>query len=143
VANSNPVIVEIRRGTGVESWHRGSRDMVETQGTIVEARGDKDQAVFPRSAVKPLQAIALIETGAAQHFRIIDQEIALACASHSGEPMDTRLVSAWLRRCGLAGEDLVCGPHTPLSEDVAQSLLRGGGTPSPFTLIAPGSTPVF
>ncbi len=73
----------------------------------------------------------LIVTGAAKRLGISDQEIALACASHSGEPVHTRLVSAWLRRLGLGEGDLVCGPHSPLSEDAAKSLLRSGQIPGP------------
>lgn len=129
MTKSNPVLVEITRGTGVESRHRGSAVVVNTDGNVLAARGDATRPVFPRSAVKPIQAMPMIETGAADRFEVSDQEIALACASHGGEPLHTRFVSAWLRRLGLGDEDLVCGPHAPLSEDSARSLLRAGETP--------------
>lgn len=125
----NPVLVEITRGTGVESVHRGSAVVAKSDGSVVAAWGDAARPVFPRSAVKPIQAMPMIETGAADHYGVSDQEIALACASHGGEPVHVRLVSAWLRRLGLGDEDLVCGPHAPLSEDAARSQLRAGETP--------------
>ncbi len=128
----NPILVEITRGTAVESCHRGSAVAVKADGGVVAAWGDTGRPVLPRSAVKPLQAVPLIETGAADHFGVNDQEIALACASHSGEPVHTRLISAWLRRLGLESNDLVCGPLAPLSEDAARALVRAGQRPRPI-----------
>lgn len=132
VTKPNPVIVEVTRGTGVESWHSGSAVVVKADGRIVAAWGEFTRSVFPRSAIKPLQALPLIESGAAEHFRVTDQEIALACASHSGEPIHTRLVSAWLRRLGLHATDLVCGPHTPLCDEAAKAVLRDRREPTPI-----------
>lgn len=127
----NPILVEVTRGTRIESWHRGSAVVVNSDGSMVAAWGESRQPVFPRSAVKPLQALLLIETGAAEHFRVTDQEIALACASHSGETIHTDLVSQWLRRLGLSSQALVCGPHAPLCEDTAKAILRAGKAPEP------------
>src|SRR5438132_1156525 len=82
----NPVLVEVLRGTRVESRHRGAAAAVDADGKVALALGDVDRPIFPRSAVKALQALVLLESGAADRFGLADDEIALACASHGGEP---------------------------------------------------------
>src|SRR5690606_37156407 len=69
--------------------------------------------IFPRSALKPLQTVALVESGAAASLGLSDAEIALACASHNGEELHTKAVAAWLARQGLSEEHLGCGAHAP------------------------------
>jgi L-asparaginase II len=96
----------------------------------VAAWGDVDRPVFPRSAVKPIQAIPLLETGAADRFAVTDAELALACASHGGAPEHLRVASHWLNRIGLGPEFLVCGPHPPICEKAAAALSRAGQPPS-------------
>src|ERR1700726_4478086 len=83
---SNPVLVEALRGTLVESRHRGAVAVADADGAMVFAIGDVAAPIFPRSAVKALQALPLVETGAADTYGFGDEELALACASHSGEP---------------------------------------------------------
>src|SRR5438105_5018694 len=83
---SNPVLVEVLRGGLVESRHRGALIVVDADGATVLALGDVAAPVYPRSAVKPIQALPLIESGAADRFGLGDEELALACASHGGEP---------------------------------------------------------
>ena len=95
-----PAAVVVRRGERVESEHRVAYAVVDAAGRLLEAAGDVDRAVFPRSATKPLQALALVESGAADRFAVSPQELALACASHSGEPDQVALVRAWLARLG-------------------------------------------
>jgi L-asparaginase II len=107
----NPVLVEVVRGTAVESRHRGAACVVATDGTVVSSWGDVEAPICPRSALKPLQALALLDTGAADAFDVTDAELALACASHSGEPDHVQRVSAWLSRVGLSEKDLECGTH--------------------------------
>ena len=85
-------------------------------GKLLLALGDVGQPLYPRSSVKPIQALPLVESGAADTFGLGDEEIALACASHSGEPMHTSRVAAWLERLGLGENDLACGPHPPRYE---------------------------
>jgi L-asparaginase II len=68
----NPVMVEATRGERVESRHRGSAAIVDAEGGVVAAWGDTVLPVFPRSAVKPLQALPLLETGAAERFGVSD-----------------------------------------------------------------------
>lgn len=113
-AGTNPVLVEATRGNAVESRHRGAAVIVDVEGQVRAAWGDVEATVFPRSAVKPFQALALVETGAADAFSVTEKELALACASHSGLPMHTEAVAAWLDRLGLAENDLACGPHPPM-----------------------------
>src|SRR5262245_41456826 len=109
----SPVLVEVRRGAMVESRHRGTYAVVDVSGRLVAAGGDIERPVYARSAIKPLQAIVLVETGAAEAFHVTDEEIALACASHAGEPRHVEVVSAWLARVGLGVDDLECGAHLP------------------------------
>ena len=126
-AADNPVLVEVTRGDMVESRHRGAVAALGIDGTVVLAAGDIERPVFARSAIKPLQALALLESGAAEQFQVTDAEIALACASHSGEPAHVEVAGAWLERIGCRVEDLECGSHLPSSRSAAEALLRAGG----------------
>ena len=81
---TNPVVVEATRGDLVESSHRGAGAVVDADGRVVMIFGDADRAVYPRSAVKALQALPLVASGAADRLGLSDKEIALSCASHSG-----------------------------------------------------------
>lgn len=106
---SDPVTVEVRRGGMVESRHRVHAVCADAAGAVVAAWGDEAFPTFPRSAAKPIQALPLLESGAAAAFGLGGEEIALACASHSAEPMHVERVRAWLGRIGLAEADLECG----------------------------------
>src|SRR3954453_7001787 len=99
----NPVLVEVLRGGLVESRHRGAVAVVDADGATVLALGDVARPVFPRSAVKPIQALPLIESGAADRFGFGDQDLALACASHGGEPAHVEVATGMLARAGLDG----------------------------------------
>jgi len=127
--SANPVLVEVTRGPMVESRHRGAVAVVDDSGAVQAHWGDVNAAVYPRSATKPLQAIGLIESGAADAFGLSDSEVALACASHGGEPRHVETVLAWLDRLGLSADDLECGAHWPLNADAAHALAREGGAP--------------
>src|SRR5262245_58515697 len=127
---SNPVLVEVVRGGLIESRHRGSVAVVDADGATVLALGDVAHPVYPRSAVKPLQALPLIESGAADRYGFGDQEIALACASHGGEPAHVEMASRMLARGGLAADALECGAHWPSHQPSSQALVRSGGAPS-------------
>jgi L-asparaginase II len=125
-----PILVEIVRGELVESFHRGSVAIVDAAGKIVRSLGDVDRLVYPRSALKPIQALPLIETGAADGFDLGPEEVALACASHRGEPAQVEKVAAWLARIGLGEADLECGIQPPRHAPSLEALLRAAGTPS-------------
>jgi L-asparaginase II len=123
---ANPVLIQLTRGDMVESDHRGAAAVVDGEGRIVAAWGDIGRPVYPRSAIKPVQALALIETGAADAFAVGPAEIALACASHNGERTHVEAVAAWLGRMGLDESDLECGAHMPLGAAAGAGLLRAG-----------------
>ena len=106
---ANPVLAEVTRGDTVESRHRGAFAVVDAAGGVALSAGNIERVVYARSAIKPIQALALIETGAAAAHALGDREIALACASHNGEPCHVDAVRAWLDRLGLGEKDLVCG----------------------------------
>lgn len=127
---ANPILVEVTRGPIVESRHRGSAAIVDVTGKVAGSWGDHTAAVYPRSAIKPLQAILLVETGAAEAFGLGDAEIALACASHGGEPRHTETVAAWLGKIGLSGEDLECGAHWPMHDGTTRAMAKAGEAPT-------------
>ncbi|NQU56977.1 MAG: asparaginase [Rhodospirillales bacterium] len=120
----NPVLVEVTRGDGVESRHRGAIAIVNSTGHVIRSWGDIGAPVLPRSAIKSMQALALIETGAADHFDISDAELAIACASHSSEPEHLSVVEAWLARMNLSSADLECGSTGSIEETVNADLIR-------------------
>lgn len=127
---TNPVLVEVTRGELIESVHRGAVAIVDADGQVRAALGDIDAMVYPRSSLKPIQALLLIETGSADRFGLSDEHVALACASHSGEAMHTRLVAKWLDHIGLSEADLACGPHPPRHEPTWQAMLSRGENPT-------------
>ncbi|MEM8743378.1 MAG: asparaginase [Pseudomonadota bacterium] len=129
---SNPVLVQLTRGHQVESMHRGAVCIVDADGASVLELGDVQAAVFPRSAIKVLQALALVETGAADAIGLTDQELALTCSSHNGEPMHVEAARGILAKCGLSPDALACGTHWPLDPDAAHALAASGEQPGPL-----------
>jgi L-asparaginase II len=127
---SNPVLVEAVRAGRVESRHRGAVAVMDADGKSVLAVGDVAQSIYPRSAVKALQALPLVESGAAARYGYGDQELALACASHGGEPDHVAVAERMLARAGLDAAALECGPHWPVHPPALQALARAGGSAS-------------
>jgi L-asparaginase II len=125
--NANPVLVEATRGAMVESRHRGAFAVVDVEGRVIASAGDTERPIYARSAIKPLQAIPLVESGAAEAFGLGDAEIALACASHRGEPRHVETVTAWLARIGCSVADLECGAHLPSNPAALAELLGARG----------------
>ena len=119
-------MVEVWRGELVESVHHGVAAVANAAGEIVEGWGDTSLVTYPRSALKPIQAIALVETGAYAARGLTSKHLALACASHRGEPFHTDLVSAWLNALGLTQNALACGPDRPYDEASAVAAIRAG-----------------
>ena len=128
----NPVLVEVTRGAQVESRHCGAVAVLDAAGGVVFRAGDIDQPVFPRSAVKAFQALPLIESGAADRWALSDAEIALACASHSGEPVHVAAAQAMLARAGRGETCLECGAHWPYDAAAARTLAAAGRVPGPL-----------
>jgi L-asparaginase II len=100
--------------------------IAEPGGAVLHAQGDVETPVFPRSSLKPFQAVMLVESGAADAFGLGDAELALACASHNGEPQHVELVEHWLERIGFDSAALACGGHAPLYGPAAADLIRAG-----------------
>ena len=126
----HPVTVEVSRGGIVESQHRGSLAIVDRSGKVQGAWGDIKQPVYPRSANKALQALAMMESGAAEKFGFSDAEIALACSSHGGEEMHTLGAASMLAKAGLSVDDLECGTHWPTHEDTLLKMAAKSEAPS-------------
>ena len=127
---ANPVVVEAMRGGLVESTHRGAGAVVDADGRVVMAFGDAERPVYPRSAVKALQALPLVECGAADRFGLTDKEVALSCASHSGSDDHVATARSMLAKAGYDEQALECGAHWPLGEDEARALARSGRRPT-------------
>ncbi|MBL8590554.1 MAG: asparaginase [Methylobacteriaceae bacterium] len=127
---TGPVLVEATRGGQVESRHRGAVCVADAGGRRVLALGDVDTPVFPRSAVKALQALPLIESGAADKFGLDQAEIALACASHSGKAAHVASAASMLAKAGRSVADLECGAHWPIAEAAQRQLAREGREPT-------------
>jgi len=127
---SNPVAVEVLRGGHVESAHRGAVAVSDADGRLLLEFGDVSQPVFPRSAVKSIQALPLIESGAADALGFGDRELALACASHRGEEAHVDMARSMLASVGRDEVALECGSHWPNNPAAGVALARRGGSPT-------------
>jgi len=122
----NPIVVRVRRGGVVESVHRGAWALVDLAGEVLAGAGSSAAPFFARSSIKSLQALPLVETGAAERFGLSPSELALTVASHGGEEIHTARVAALLARIGLSERDLACGAHPP-SDAAARARLEAEG----------------
>ena len=122
------VRVEVTRGGVVESVHDVDVAVV-TDGRRVARAGDPDRVMFVRSAVKPLQALPLVEDGVMERFGLGAAALALACASHNGEPRHVEVARSMLERIGLTEAALACGPHPPFDGAAARTLRVRGEEP--------------
>ncbi len=113
-----PLAVLVRRSDRIESHHRVRYAIAGADGALLAGGGDADAEIFPRSAIKPLQAIPLVESGAADRFGLMDAELALACASHSGEPRHTE--------AGCSGS--AAPPPTSAAEPISRTTQRPRAT---------------
>lgn len=127
---SDPVLVEVLRGDSVECVHRGAAVVCDTAGRVVFSIGDVARAVYPRSAIKVLQALPLVESGAADRYGFGAAELALACSSHGGEERHVATAAGMLAKAGLGEPDLECGTHWPSGAAATHALARSGGKPS-------------
>ena len=127
---SNPVIAEVMRGGIVESRHTGAFAVVNGDGKIMRSDGDFASPIFPRSAIKAFQCAAMIEGGAAEHFGFTDEDIALACSSHNGEPAHVMVARAMLQKAHTTEGSYECGVQWPSRIDAQRELARKGEEPS-------------
>ena len=123
---SYELLVEVTRGQTVESRHLGSAVVCDYRGNVVKSWGDINGLVFPRSALKPMLAIHLIESGASDFYSLSDAELTIACASHQGENMHQDIVESWLKRIGLTEQNLSCGEEFPEHFESTKQLLVSG-----------------
>ena len=131
VSVRSPLTVNVTRGDMVESRHLVNAVVTDATGKVVNSWGEIEEPVYLRSAIKPVQAIPLIESGAADAFSLSDKELSLACASHTGETVHVVTVTAWLDRIGLSVDDLECGSHWPTYRPAERALAAAGETPTP------------
>ncbi|MCP4923126.1 MAG: asparaginase, partial [bacterium] len=128
----NPVLVENVRGDWVENHHRGAAIIMDQKGDVIAEWGDVEIPVYARSSIKPLQAIALLESGAIEKYGITPEEIVLACASHTGEDVHVDSVAKWLGQLGINQDSLGCGAVRPSNRKAHKLLLCSNGAPTPL-----------
>ena len=122
-------LAEIWRGEFLESVHLGHAVICNGAGEIVQAWGNADEIVLPRSSSKMLQGIPLITSGAADAAGLNTEQLALACASHQGAAIHTDRVSAWLNDLGLCDDDMRCGPQMPSDNPAKTELIKTDASP--------------
>lgn len=127
---SNPVLVEVTRGEMVESRHRGMVVVVDGDGKVVFSAGETEAAVFPRSSCKAMQALPLMESGAADAYGFGNKELALACSSHSGEEAHAALARTMLAAAGRDEATLECGAHWSFQQPVLIEQAGRGSKPT-------------
>jgi L-asparaginase II len=121
-------LVEVTRGNDVESIHFGSVAVVDTQGDLLYQAGAPDFLTFTRSTIKPFQAAPFLRAGGPARFGFTSREVALLCASHSGEPMHTEAVQSMLHKAGCDKHHLRCGCHEPIVYTVTDTAPPAGET---------------
>lgn len=126
----NPILVDVMRGSAVESTHRGAIAVIDDDGAVLASLGDIERPIFPRSAVKVLQALPLVASGAADQLGLSDEELAIACASHGGEEIHAKTAARMLAKAGFDAGSLECGAHWPYFEAAARALAARGEQPS-------------
>ncbi len=122
-------MIELWRGGMLESAHAGHAVICDDRGEVVEAWGDPEAVIFPRSSCKMIQALPLVESGAADRFGLGSAELALSCASHNGAHVHTGAVGRWLSGLGLGEADLRCGPQMPDDPEARKELICSEGAP--------------
>lgn len=131
MANAVPM-VELWRGELLESTHQGHAVICNGQGEITAAWGDPGRVIFPRSSCKMLQALPLVESGAADAVGLTPAQLALSCASHQGAALHVGAVRDWLTGLGLAESDLRCGSHEPYDRAERDRLIRAEEGPCQY-----------
>lgn len=122
-------MVELWRGGMLESAHAGHAVICDERGEVIEAWGNPRALIYPRSSCKMIQALPLIETGAAEAAGLTDRHLALSCASHQGAALHTHMVEDWLRTLDMAEADLRCGAHEPMDREERDRLIRAEEAP--------------
>ena len=124
------IAATLYRGDVIENTHAAHVAVVDARGRLLHSFGDPYRVTLPRSAAKPAQALAIIETGALERFGFTDEDLALMCASHSSEPRHIERARAMLAKAQAQESDLRCGGHPPISEAVYRDWIRRDFTPT-------------
>jgi L-asparaginase II len=122
-------LAEVWRGPFLESAHLGHAVVCDATGDIVHAWGEPSAVVLPRSSSKMIQALPLIESGAADAHSLTTEHLALACASHQGAAIHTQKVGAWMDHIGCSEDDFCCGPEEPRDRDMLEAMIRAYQSP--------------
>ena len=125
-----PIDLVVTRGNAEESLHRVHALVIKSGGAVEAKWGNSDLSLFPRSAIKIIQAVPIVQKKLHEKYALDSADLALACASHHGEAYHTERVSAWLQKLSLQEKDLECGVHAPYDEETFHKMLRAGGAPS-------------
>ena len=127
---SNAVdLVELWRGGRLESVHQGHAVVVDDTGDVVQSWGDPTHVTYPRSSAKMLQALPMVESGVADRFGLTTEQLALACASHSGAAIHTDRAQAWLKDLGMDDDAFQCGPQWPADIPSRNGLVKDDSSP--------------
>ncbi|MBY7144332.1 asparaginase [Virgibacillus sp. NKC19-3] len=124
--------IQVYRGNYVESAHDVHIAVVSGKGDLLAYYGEPDRLTFARSSMKPFQALPIVESGAMDTYHLTEQELALFCASHSGEPVHRNTVAQVLQKINLEEGHLQCGTHIPTDIDSYNQLIKDGGALSPY-----------
>jgi L-asparaginase II len=131
-ASSCVPVVEVTRGDIVESIHYGGFVVVDSSGKIFGSLGAQDLLSYPRSSMKPFQALPFIERGGDEAFGFTDQEIAILCASHAGTDLHVSVLKGMHQKVGIVEDDLRCGVHWPSDAKTRHAMRAAGEEPTPF-----------
>lgn len=127
---TSEILAQIYRSDTIESIHRGHLIVVSGEGETIASLGKPETVTFWRSSAKPFQMIPILKSGAAERFGFLENEIALACGSHSGENVHIETARKILKKCGLNESDLRCGAHEPFNDEVTNKMIRAGEKPT-------------
>ncbi|MBG0788019.1 MAG: asparaginase [Anaerolineaceae bacterium] len=125
-------LVEVTRGEIVESIHFGAFIVVDSHGNVLASEGNPDLMTYPRSSMKPFQALPFIERGGAEKFGLTEQEISIMCASHSGTDLHKSVLEGMHVKIGISEADLACGVHWPSDAATRDAMKAAGEEPTPF-----------
>lgn len=125
-------LVEVTRGDIVESIHYGAFVVAFSNGDILANEGNPELVTYPRSSMKPFQALPFIERGGAEFFGFTQREIAIMCASHAGTNMHKQVLEGMHKKIGISEDDLDCGVHWPSDEKTRDAMKIAGEEPTPF-----------
>ena len=129
IAHRSEPLVEVHRGDIIESCHHGHVVISDASGEVLEAWGESEAVVLPRSSSKMIQALPLVASGAADRQGLTQRQLAFACASHQGAPIHVEAANTWLTNLELGDDDLICGPQTSRDKDLRNAMIKADQSP--------------